>query len=239
MAADLALRTAVDHPAQLVALSPSDMPAAQLDLARWCRGKIALLGAELRDHRLNCRQAKAAKWKSSGWQAQINRTKRRMIYYAKIKAAVDAGYLVVPNFDIDVFAVRTTRAMPPYVNDQTTAQPDLAAHGRGRYVDDVVFSYEAKESKTGSDGKPFTVKHDIPNGYDYEPDIPLRGVKPIILDATQRAMALRIFDQVGVVKARRQDPIIIGQIIDPDHNGRYWKKAISFFVAWWLDPATL
>src|SRR4051812_20570303 len=88
----------------LVALSPFDVPAAQLDLSTWCRGKIAALGSELRDHRHNLRHARASKWKTTGWSALVTKTKRRMIYYAKIKAAVDAGYLVVPNFDIDVFA---------------------------------------------------------------------------------------------------------------------------------------
>ena len=36
-----------------------------------------------------------------------------------------------------------------------------------------------------------------------------------------------------------QDPIIVGQIVQPGGNGRYWKKTVSFFVAWWLDPETL
>jgi hypothetical protein len=228
-----------DRPTTLVALSPMDVPAAQLNLATWCRGKIAALGAELREHRQNLRHAKASHWKITGWQSIVNKTKRRMIYYAKIKSAVDAGYLVVPNFDIDVFAVKTTRRRPPDDYDRTKAQPDLSPAGRGDYVDDVVFSHEIAETITNRDQTTRTVKHDVPNGYDFEPDIPLRGVKPVILDATQRAMALRIFDQIGVVKARKQDPIIVGQIIDPDHNGRYWKKTVCFFIAWWLDPDTL
>jgi hypothetical protein len=223
----------------LVALSPQDMPTAQVNLAHWCRRKLVTLGMELREHRSNLRHARAAKWKVSPWQGLVSQTKRRMVYYAKIKSAVEAGYLVVPNFDIDVFAVKTTRRTPPQEYDRLTAQPDLSPAGRGRYVDDVVFSYPTEETITNKDNTTRKVKHDVPNGYDYEPDIPLRGVKPIILDATARAMALRIFDQIGVVKARKQDPIIVGQIIDPDHNGRYWKKTVTFFVAWWLDPETL
>jgi hypothetical protein len=222
----------------LVALTPGDIPGAQLNLSTWCRAKIAGLGVELREQRQNYRQARAAKWKISGWQSQINRTKRRMVYYAKIKSAVDAGYLVVPNFDLDIFAIRTTRATPPQEWDRTSAQPDLSPARRGRYVDDVVFSYETTEVSTNKDGTKRETKHDVPTRYDL-PDIPLRGVKPVVLDAVQRAMALRIFDQLGVVKQRRQDPIICGQIVDPDHNGRYWKKTVCFFVAWWLDPESL
>src|SRR5580765_6694220 len=90
------------RPTTLVALSPQDVGPAQQNLASWCRHKIAGLGSELREHRHNLRHAHASKWKTTPWQALITRTKRRMVYYAKIKSAVDAGYLVVPNFDIDV-----------------------------------------------------------------------------------------------------------------------------------------
>jgi len=229
----------IERPQMLVALSPHDVGPAQVNLSAWCRGKIAALGSELRDHRQNLRHAHASKWKTTPWQSLVSKTKRRMIYYAKIKSAVDAGYLVVPNFDIDVFAVKTTRRRPPIVDDRTKAQPDLSPAGRGEYVDDVVFSYVREDTITNRDNTTRKVKSDVPTDYDFEPDIPLRGVKPVILDATQRAMALRIFDQIGVVKARKQDPIIVGQIIDPDQNGRYWKKTICFFIAWWLDPSTL
>ena len=223
----------------LVALTPSDVAPAQATLAIWCRQKLASLGAELREQRQCLRQATASKWNTKSWRGQISKTKARMIYYAKIKAAVEAGYLIVPNFDIEVFAVKTRRLFPPSTDDVTTAQPDLSPHRQGDYVDDVVFSRTETRRWVGSDDKPKSRDVDVPTGYDYEPDIPLRGVKPVILDATQRAMALKIFDQIGVVKARKQDPIIVGQIVQPGGNGRYWKKTVSFFVAWWLDPETL
>ena len=154
-----------------------------------------------------------------------------MIYYAKIKAAVEAGYLIVPNFDIDVFAVRTQRRTPPDTVGALTAQPDLSPHGQGAYVDDRCFTDSFVETvKNSYTGKDEDKTREFSTAYDYTPDIPLRGVKPIILDATQRAMALKIFDQIGVVKARKQDPIIVGQIVQPGGNGRSWKKTVSFFV---------
>ena len=223
----------------LVALSPFDVPAAQQGLSSWCQGKIVALGRELREHRQNLRHAKASHWKTTGWQSIVNKTQRRMIYYAKIKAAVDAGYLIVPNFDIDVFAVRTSRRRPPQEDNRLKAQPDLSPAGRGDYVDDVVFSYRRTDTLTKKDGTKYDNTVSVPTDFDYDPDFPVRGVKPVILAATERAMALKIFDQIGVVKARKQDPIIVGQIVDPAGNGRYWKKTISFFVAWWLDPDTL
>jgi hypothetical protein len=223
----------------LVALTPSDVAPAQANLEQWCLRKLAGLGSELREARQNLRQAKLHKWKTSGWVNAVSRLKARMIYYAKIKAAVQAGYLIVPNFDINVFAVKTTRDAPPQIADRTKAQPDLSPPGQGVYVGPVDESYTHAQPRTDSNGKPYTRNVEIPCGYDFEPDLPLRGVKPIILDATARAMALRIFDQIGVVKARRQDPIIVGQIVQPGKNSYHWKTTVSFFIAWWLDPETL
>lgn len=223
----------------LVALTPGDVAPAQANLEQWCRAKVVSLGKELREARQNLRMAKQFHWRRSGWQNAINRLKARMVYYAKIKAAVSEGYLIVPNFDIDVFAVRTQRRMPLQKDDYIKAQPDLSPPGQGRYVDDELFSVMVERSRVNKDNTVSKWKVEWPEGFDEAVDLPLRGVKPIILDATQRAMALRIFDQIGVVKARKQDPIIVGQIIDPSNNGYHWKKSVSFFIAWWLDPETL
>lgn len=51
-------------------------------------------------------------------------------------------------------------------------------------------------------------------------------------------MALRVFDQLGVIQhERKRDPIIVGQIVDP--RDKYRNRVVSFFVAWWLNTETL
>ena len=97
----------------LIALSPAEVPIAQTNLVGWCQRKIIDLGRELRSARQNLTIAKDAGWKRTQWVGLINRTRQRMIYFAKIKTAVQAGYLVVPNFDVEVMAVRVDRAKPP------------------------------------------------------------------------------------------------------------------------------
>ena len=78
---------------------------------------------------------------------------------------------------------------------------------------------------------------------DYDdPDFPVVLVKPVVLDATRRAMALRIFDRIGVVTGRKQDPIVVGEIIDPRTNLRWSHRSqrrVTFFIAWWLNPDDL
>lgn len=233
---------------QFVALTPGDLPQAQTGIADWCQAKIRELGSELREQRENFRYAKTHKWKVTGWQAQIGRTKRRMVYYAKIKAAVQAGYLIVPNFNVQVMAVRTDRLEPrglyadgrPYSNrdldDQAERVPALPA-GRGRYVG---FSLDVKdrsydEADPNNPGKRRIVKNFVPTGYRV-PDFPALAVKPIVLQAAEHAMSLRLFDRIGVVTGRKKDPVVIGEITMREG---YSTRSVQFFIAWWLDTRSL
>lgn len=228
---------------QLVALTPAELVPAQAHLMTWCQQKIVALGSELREQRQNHRQAHLMKWKKSGWGNAITKTKRRMIYYAKIRAALKAGYLVIPNFVTDVIAVRVSEgAQPRQIVGVEVARPELLPHGVGQYVDDSVIGHQVERRYEGSDGKPRTTTDFIPDRYDTTPDFPGTLVKPIVLAAAQRAMALRIFDQIGVVTGtRRGDPIVVGEIFDPAERSFRWPgaKRVSFFVAWYLDVKTI
>lgn len=209
----------------------------------WCRSKIVALSHELKEQRENLRQAKAMLWRSNGWANGINRTKQRMIYYAKIQKAVQLGYLVVPNFDVDVIAVRVKRSVPNAKVDEKIAAPELLPPGVGRYVGPRHTGYDQRREYKDYEGKTKTTTDFHPTGYATDYEFPVAMVKPVILDATDRAMMHRVFDRVGVVRGKRKsDPIVVGQIIDPAN--RKWArrvdpKCVSFFVAWWLDTASL
>lgn len=230
----------------LVALTPQDVPGAQRGIAEWCRAKLIALGRELREQRQNLRQAKSMKWKHSGWVNAATKTKRQMIYYAKIKAAVDAGYLVVPNFDVDVIAVRVAvESSPKDETDVTVATPGLLPQNQGRYVDDALIGHDEKREVTRADKSTYTVTDFHPTGYDREIDFPVSLVKPVVLEATERAMSLRIFDRIGIARGgRKSDPIVLGQIINPKTRAAYGGLrsnpiCVSFFVAWWLNTEDL
>ena len=235
----------------LVALTPAEVPVAQADLVDWCQRKLVALGRELSEARQNLTIAKDAGWRRNMYVNAIAKVRARMIYFAKIKAAVSEGYLVVPNFPVEVMAVRVERQRPPAAqvgglhyegipSSVREARPQLLPPGRGRYVDDVQFSrHEKYEIQEG--GKAVTRHGYEATGYD-DPDFPVRLVKPAILDATRRAMALRIFDRIGVVTRRKQDPVVVGEIIDPRANLQ-WRtqdqRRVTFFIAWWLNPEDL
>ena len=48
---------------------------------------------------------------------------------------------------------------------------------------------------------------------------------------------------VRVVTGKREDPIVVGQILKPNvtKDDQRWRRPdrVSFFIAWWLDPESL
>jgi hypothetical protein len=225
----------------LVALTPGDMPAQQQRLSEWCDRKIALVERELGTWVALQDEAIQGGFKYASYTAGVNRTAKRVDYYRKIKAAVDAGYLIVPNMPTRTFAVRVKRAKPSSLRReyQGTAQhatPDLLPAGEGRYVDETNVTDSEEYADTNYKGEPITKTRYFSTEFDEEVDFPLQGVMPEVLRATSRAMALRLFDQLGVVQNDGgRDPIVVGQLLDPKGN----RRLTTFFIAWWLNTATL
>lgn len=126
----------------LVALTPADMPAQQAALSAWCERKISQVERELGTFVALQEEAVAGGFKHASYTAGAKRTEKRIDYYKKIKAAIDAGYLIVPNMPTVTFAVRVNRAKPPrkvssYRGTAAFATPELLPAGEGRYVDET------------------------------------------------------------------------------------------------------
>lgn len=206
------------------------------------------LGTEYRELSANLAIAKKNRWSRGGLITAVRRTKGRIQYYKKIQTAVRAGYLIIPNFPIEVIAVRVDRDVPVrrtgrWASDVNKADPQLLPVGVGRYVDEITFTEPVQMTEV-QNGKEVAVTRRQTGDYNNEIDFPVIGVKPIIMEATARAMALKLFDRIGIANhtgrttsagSRRADPIVVGQVIDPKYKGRWDEKVITFFVAWWLD----
>jgi len=120
---------------------------------------------------------------------------------------------------------RTTTTTP------TTTTPKTTTANADSYEKEADEQYEAKNY----DGKPIIKTRYTSADYDVV-DFPVSVVKPSILKATQQAMALKLFDQMGIVQNQvGNDPIVVGQLLDPRGN----RRCVTFFVAWWLDTASL
>jgi len=229
-----------DTDINVVALTPAEMVPAQEALVGWCGRKIQALEDEAADLELHQQLAVANGWKTSVVTATLNRNARRITYYTKLREAVQAGYLLVPNMPVDVLAVRVHAAAPRRQTSKShwhtfRSRPELLPSGKGRYVDETPLE-GSNSYKEERDGKPVTVTEYYTVEHDDEVDFPIALTKPQVLDAVSRAMALKLFDQIGRVQNQGgRDPIYVGQLLDPRGNGRL----ATFFLAWWVDTSTL
>lgn len=238
---DLAVRDGID--VNLVALTPAEMVPAQAGLVDWCDRKIRALTDEADELALHEKLATENGWKTSVVTANVNRTARRIVYYSKMRDALAAGYLLVPNMPVEIMAVRVNRAKQSESTSDSAWHGDFPAKpqaslpsGEGRYVNDTLLRHSRRYGDTDGAGKPIVRTQYFSGDYD-EVDFPIALTKPVVLDAVARAMALKIFDQIGLVRngSPKRDPIYVGQLLDPRGNDRM----ATFFLAWWVDTSTL
>ena len=232
-------------PLPLVALSPAELATAQDALKQWCNRKIDEIKEDLVALNDAYAEAKKRKWKVAGWANQIDLGEQRMRFYGKVRLAVDHGYLIVPDFPITVFAVRTAAEeiqrhgywFKPRLNDKNAAdvEPQLAESGAGRYVAPTPRVTWKGSREYGRYPNGEKDMRDYFEGVGFrEWQFPVRLAQPKIIEATRQAMALRVFDEVGLVgPERKADPMIIGRILDPRHN-IFYRRGLSFFIAWWM-----
>lgn len=220
---------------QLIAEHPADMQAAQSSLAEWFRQKIEIAKGDASDAEDSLDIATKAGWKATSFERQKRNARKRVVFYEKCLAAIEAGYTIIPNFPVDVFAIRTKRETPKRAESQYPNSPAFvqkaqeAPHGEGEYVD----PFPVVGGSMSSDVAKYFPRH-----FD-EIEFPISIAKPRVLEATQRAMAAKIFDEVGCLPVRNNkkgDPIVTGAVLM--RNG-YTEHRIMFLIAWWIDTRQL
>lgn len=233
----------------LVARNPNEMALAKTSLELFLVQKIAQCDSEANDLFAAYEEALRHKWKSSTFRAHGNLAKRRGDFYRKVKMAVEAGYTIVPNFPIDVFAVRVKRTTPrSHTAESTWDQPtatsnarDVSADslpgGEGRFVSNLPAGIPGSYQKELKDGKKET-RYFFETTEFQDVAFPIEAARVEVMSAAAEAMALKVFDQVGICpQTRKGDPLIIGKILGPKIG--YTQKEVSFLIAWHLDLRTL
>jgi hypothetical protein len=240
-----------------VAVNGTEMIQASNGIQNWLRMKVQSIDNEIAETQAIYDSAVRNKWKSSTFKTQLQRHGQKRLYYSKLLAASEAGYTVVPNMEVSVFAIRVKRETPKWSGDAgksqysySSAAPSVPVEeeqrlpiGEGRYESPLVaFSedrHKQKEMKDGKEVEMYAVEQYC-DGFQ-ELEFPLAVAHPLVMDATARAMAMKIFDRIGVVpqthqRGYRGDPIVLGQITRKEG----WQtKTASFLIAWYLDPRTL
>lgn len=238
----------------VIANTASEMEAAQCGLIDWVQAKVALCETELREATQNVSIAKARKWKVRPFQKIATEAAHKVNYYNKMKLALEAGYTIMPDLPGIIMAVRTAQTRPRQDTVEVTwgernlvnAQPDESPAGEGRYIDPGILydRWETKKERAG--GGTDVTRFARANRFDLELDFPVKLVKPQILEQTDRALVLKIFDEIvvmpgGTVRDNKQklkglDPIVLGRIVRTERGTR---RVCSFLITWWLDTRDL
>lgn len=227
------------------ARNQTEMSKAQEALVAWAEAKVRLLKKELKEVNENLQIATKRKWKKEPWERQVTKAAKKLTFYEKIEAALKAGYVIIPDMNVDLFAIRTTRKSAKEnktkgqwnrPRDQQTNSPPL---GEGRYVTPQGEQVWANEVKKHEPGK--APEYEIARwveGHDEEIDFPFRMAKPAILTATADAMAGKFFDEMGVLPQFRvqADPVVVGRIT---HKDGYHTRRFNFLVVWFIDTREL
>lgn len=226
----------------LCAEDPGQMVQAQQRLIMWCETKIAVEDRNRQEAFGNAARAKAAGWpgEHKRWNRVAGRSRLKMEFYGKVKLALESGYYIVPPFPGQVFAIRTGRtairggSRTGHFNDHEQKEQTLPP-GTGEWRNPFPQVYQHEDTRTKSDGKQEVTRWTTASEF-MPMEFPFGLVKPEILTATNKAMALKVFDRLSVLpRFRAPDPIVMGEINMPHRPG----SRVAFFVAWWLDTKTL
>lgn len=226
-----------------------EMQAAQVTTVAWAEKKLSETSAQLVEAEQNIEAARVGGLKIDGFRSAASVVRNKLKFYEKMKAALEAGYVIVPNFPIDVFAIRTARDYPvgAYVENSSSGWDntdlskqgtDRPALGDGEYHSDRAVVRQETHTRVKDDkGQGLTRYNRWLDGFQ-EVDFPIKMVQPTIISETSRALSLKIFDEIGILPERRQksDPMVVGQII---YKRGWQEKRVSFLITWWLRESDL
>ena len=228
---------------QLTATEPDEIACAQQALIAWCAQKIDSLNAErlelesARDHAIK------QKWSSGTLKKHAALAQNRVEFYEKMKSALEHGYVIIPNFPVTVFAIRTSKSKPLKMlsdswSDTHEQKAEQLPEGVGDYKNPFpkVWQRQLQKGTQENDWKSIT-EYWVEEWKDM--DFPISMSKVRIMEATTNAMALRLFDDFGIMPERkREDPIIVARLLDP-RSTKYNRRFVTFMVAWHLNTRDL
>jgi hypothetical protein len=236
-----------------VAVNATEMQQSTEQIKGFLDAKVAALDLEVRELSDALAVAEKNKWATKTYRAQLKKAEYRQLYYSKLVTALDAGYTIVPNMDVDIFAIRTNRTSWPKWNGNSGtshysysgASPSVPDEkevvlpiGKGEYKSPTQMFHEVNRKTKEGDKELYHVTQYCDGYADIE--FPFAAAHSVVMDATSHAMALKMFDRIGIVpqtgRKLRGDPIILGQIVRKEG---YTEKVASFLIAWHLDVRTL
>lgn len=242
---EIALRPSTGY--QLIATDDAQLRTAHGKMIEWARVQVATVEAEKIAEEESLAVAKERKWATVAFTRRIATMEKRITFYRKIESALLAGYVIVPNFQMTVFAIRTKANAPRGGEISATwrgtdfiQNSQRLPEGEGEYRNPRPQVYQREEQRDKPDGKKESVKVFWPDDEFKDIEFPIALAKPALMTKTAEAMARKIFDEVGVAVdrsnwSRRGDPIVLGRIGNP----RKGASALTCFIGWYFDPSNL
>lgn len=236
----------------LIASDPQELVDAQRSLIVSVDAKIQLAIKYARESHDMVETMKAARLSIATAKAMHKRATSRVVYLKNIKAALEAGYVMMPDIDGEIIAIRSDRKTPSpaarqhrkggWRNSVISSVPDERSSGllagEGRYISprqkvDISHARIPGNSGERDEYTAHAVSLCDPDG------LHRRFVRPEVISRTAGAMQRRIFDEIVTVRPAQTrhrcslDPIVLGRIIDKET-----KRCSAFPVAWFVEPAT-
>lgn len=237
---------------EVTAENADEMALCQSALIKWCYAKVAEVRQQQAELQAAYEHAVKMKWRSDTLKRHAAIAGKRSDFYDRIRIALEHGYQIVPSFPITAFAVRTDRKRPLKLSTtQWRASHEQKAEslpaGEGEYKNPFPPIYERvirQRTATESEVKEYFCQQEWT-----DLEFPVSMSKPKIMEAATRAMALQIFDDLGILpgyaphdgtKPPKGDPMIIARIFDPRPLPRWQtRRFVSFIVGWHLNTKDL
>lgn len=199
----------------LVATSPAEMAASREDMTAWLESRLTVIERDVREANAALNEARQNGWATTALTSARNRAVDEETFYNKILMAVEAGHTIIPDFPIQVFAVR--RGKPDTPDSQifigsiegkdtfigAPVGPDGAPAGVGEYRNPQrqVWDHTRENNTPGARerNEPRYYTEVRRSGYPAGPiTFPSMTARSPIMRVTAAAMKDKVFDQIGV-----------------------------------------
>lgn len=226
----------------LTALNPLEMQAAQGNLRAHLEQKLTGIERDIVQANAALNEARRNGWATGVLLSARNRLVDDETYYNKILAAVEAGHTIIPEFPIEVFAIRQDKPdkQPPQTYRGSVAssdthlgraaESDCPPAGVGEYRNPLPETcsntWENRAPGAQERGEPRWYTNVTRTGRPVGPiSFPSMTARSPIMRATAEAMKEKVFDQIGVClpvqKAAK------GRVIRPQPRRREMNAAVG------------
>lgn len=199
----------------LTALNPVEMQSAQGDLKINLEQRLSIIERDIVEANAALNEARRNGWATGALTSARNRLIDDETYYNKILMAVEAGHTIIPEFPIEIFAVRRgqpDRSREVTFNGAVTGRDtflgeplrtDSAPAGAGEYrnplpwIHDSTMENKAPGAQERKEPRFYTRVYR--GGGPVGPiSFPSMTARSPIMRATAGAMKEKVFDQIGV-----------------------------------------